>query len=368
MAPYFSINSHPFLFTFAFLSVLLIAMFLDKSSLSPLLFVTSLLNTSDPVVHNARTGVSYRGTSKAGIEHFQNIFYAADTSGSNRFAPPVPYMPRAGTVVDATASGAWCPQAVGAAPLPFTRSWVANDGAWYAQPGLKDDVSVLATFRTFVLGLSQSSLRTLLLLYPVKDFTHLVRPNEAATAQYYRAAQLNRDIWFTCPVIDFTWQYARHGGSSNIRLYDMNQTKYGPIFQYMGVPQWRVSHLSDIPYLLNEDVAAGGDNSAVQRELSALLSGSAAAFAYTGDPTVSRGRVLASWPLAYRDQSTAALGKDYPEKLNLFVLGGPYGSGPATITAVTGGDGRSVREEALAWEKVVERCTFINSIREQIGV
>ena len=146
----------------------------------------------------------------------------------------------------------------------------------------------------------------------------------------------------------------------------MDQTKYGPIFQYMGVPQWRVSHLSDIPYILNEDVAAGGDNSAPQRALSALLSGSAAAFAHTGDPTVSRGRVLKDWPLAYAGQSRQALSKLYPDKLNLYVVGGPQGSGPATIAS--GGAAASAREKALAWEKMLERCSFINSIQGEIGV
>ena len=62
-----------------------------------------------PNVTNPRTGVSYRGTIADGVEHFQNIFYAEDTSGLNRFAPPVPYTPPSGSIVDATASGAVCP-------------------------------------------------------------------------------------------------------------------------------------------------------------------------------------------------------------------------------------------------------------------
>lgn len=158
-------------------------------------------------------------------------------------------------------------------------------------------------------------------------------------------------------MIDFTWQYTRFGGDSNIRLYDMNQTKFGPIFQYMGVPQWRVSHLSDIPYFMNEDVAAGGDNSANQQDLSTLVCGNAAAFAYSGDPTISRGRTFKDWPIAYLDQSGQALSKDYPEELSLYVVGGPQGSGPASTSS-----------GVLEWEKLIERCGFINSIQEEIGV
>jgi carboxylesterase type B len=176
---------------------------------------------------------------------------------------------------------------------------------------------------------------------------------------------MNRDLWFTCPVIDFTWQYTRFGGSKNVRLYDMDQTKFGPIFKYMGVPQWRVSHLSDLPYFFNEDVAAGGDNSPHQRALSALLSGSSAAFAHTGNPTISRGKTLRDWPIAYPDQSRQALSQVYPDSFNVYVVGGREGNGPATVSSR--GAASSAREQALAREKLIERCTFINSILAEIG-
>ncbi len=114
-----SYRRHPFLFASIPALVVLAAMLLNTSSLSPFVLV-NLLSASTPYVRNARTGVSYRGTSTNGIEHFQNIFYAEDTSGPNRFAPPVPYTPSSGTIVDATAAGAWCPQGLGGPPLPFT--------------------------------------------------------------------------------------------------------------------------------------------------------------------------------------------------------------------------------------------------------
>ena len=136
----------------------------------------------------------------------------------------------------------------------------------------------------------------------------------------------------------------------------------------MGVPQWRVCHLSDIPYLLNEDVAAGGDNSGPQKTLSTLLSGSVAAFAYTGDPNVASGQHFQNWPIAYPDQSKQALSIDYPEKLSIYVMGGPNGNNPGTITSGEGSGATEGLEQALAWEKLLERCNFINSIQEEIGV
>ena len=136
----------------------------------------------------------------------------------------------------------------------------------------------------------------------------------------------------------------------------------------MGVPQWRVSHLSEIPYILNEDVAAGGDNSAAQRALSALLSGSAAAFAHTEDPTVSRGKTFKNWPPAYPDQSGQALSSEYPQRFTTYVVGGPLGGGSATIASNQGTSSVSVLENALDWEKLIQRCNFVNSILAEIGV
>lgn len=66
--------------------------------------------------------ITYLGSlSLAGIEHFQNIFYAEAPTGLRRFAAPVPTRPVKGSVIDATKAGAWCPQGTGDI-LPFTSS------------------------------------------------------------------------------------------------------------------------------------------------------------------------------------------------------------------------------------------------------
>ncbi|KAL9069592.1 MAG: hypothetical protein Q9157_006104 [Trypethelium eluteriae] len=83
-------------------------------------FLHQQQNLSTILIIDPQTEVSYRGTINNDVEHFQNIFYAEDTGGKNRFTPPVPRQPLPGTVIDATAAGAWCPQFVGPAPLPFT--------------------------------------------------------------------------------------------------------------------------------------------------------------------------------------------------------------------------------------------------------
>ena len=120
MASYLNFPKLSFVLIFVSSAIVLIAILLSPDSLLPAVLISrSSLTSAAPYVTNTRTGVSYSGLSLNGVEHFQNIFYAEDTSGPNRFAPPVPYNPSPGTVIDAKAAGAWCPQAVGSAPLPF---------------------------------------------------------------------------------------------------------------------------------------------------------------------------------------------------------------------------------------------------------
>ncbi|RYP24944.1 hypothetical protein DL765_000172 [Monosporascus sp. GIB2] len=173
--------------------------------------------------------------------------------------------------------------------IPIIASWVSNDGAWYAPPQTSTDEDVLASFGLWLTGISESTQAELLELYPVKDFESLVRPDYDGpiSPQYYRAAQINRDFWFTCPVLDFAWQYVRNGGvkASQIHLYEHNSTRYTPSFERMGVPMWRVAHLSDIPYVLNvQHLGGGADNSAAQLELAQSISRRIAKFVTSGFP------------------------------------------------------------------------------------
>ncbi|KAI9711925.1 MAG: hypothetical protein M1812_007079 [Candelaria pacifica] len=69
------------------------------------------LAAATPFVTNKATSISYQGTSGDDVDQFQGISFAEDTSGANRFAPPKPYLPPHGTVVQATSRGAACPQA-----------------------------------------------------------------------------------------------------------------------------------------------------------------------------------------------------------------------------------------------------------------
>ena len=60
---------------------------------------------------------TYEGLYKDEVEAFLGIQYAQDTSGNNRFKPPVPFVPSG--VLDATSSGPACPQLLGTNGLPL---------------------------------------------------------------------------------------------------------------------------------------------------------------------------------------------------------------------------------------------------------
>lgn len=75
------------------------------------LLVLSALAARGNANPKVRSGqVTFEGTSANSVDSFKNIRFGRDTSGVNRFAPPKLYTYPAGTVVNATQSGAACPQ------------------------------------------------------------------------------------------------------------------------------------------------------------------------------------------------------------------------------------------------------------------
>lgn len=257
--------------------------------------------------------------------------------------------------------------------IPIIASWVTNDGAWYVSPTVSTDEEVLASFGLWLFDLSASTKERLLNLYPLTDFEDMVRPNYDGdiSPQYYRAAQMNRDIWFTCPVLDFAWQYVKNGGArtSEVRLCETNSTRYTPVFEKMGVPMWRVAHLSDIPYVLDvAHLGGGADNSASQLELGKSISRAFLRFVTEGP----RGRKPSSaeeWPAALEGVNERDMKRDFPNTFSMQLFGGPYGNRSVTVSGKSKGS-ETEADKAVRWEKLLERCSFINSakMREEAGV
>ncbi|KUI73335.1 Lipase 1 [Cytospora mali] len=253
--------------------------------------------------------------------------------------------------------------------VPVIASWVTNDGAWYASPATSTDEDVLASFGLWLTGHSEETKARLLQLYPPSDFEHMAAAaGGAVSAQYYRAAQLNRDLWFTCPVLDFAWQYGRRHNGGQVRLYEHNATRFSPVFEAIGVPMWRVAHLSDIPYVLNaQALRGGGDNSAAQLALSRTVSRNIIGFVNSGVPDIDG----EAWPVAFAGASAEELENDEesPSRLSLRVFSSPFGSEAVSISKDGVAAGWAVATEAegaVGWERLFERCEFINSARVRV--
>jgi len=86
------------------------------SSLYLLSFIPSILAATNTTTSAPKSGpvygrnVTYTGSYNDTVEGFLGIRYAKTTAGQHRFKPPRPYLPPAGSVLQAIAGGPACPQ------------------------------------------------------------------------------------------------------------------------------------------------------------------------------------------------------------------------------------------------------------------
>ncbi|KAL9089887.1 MAG: hypothetical protein Q9159_002244 [Coniocarpon cinnabarinum] len=243
------------------------------------------------------------------------------------------------------------------------------------------DADVTAGFAGFYTAFTQPSLDRLLELYPESDFQSKVKPDGVATAQFYRASCIFRDVVAICPALFFTAAMSSHD-QRNVTLNELNATTLDRPWALNGIADADVSHYSDIPYVFNEEVARG-DNSLPQRLLSAQVAGSWSALAAEGDPQAPghpSGDTLPSpWPLAYAGSAPAVVnGK--PKAFTACVIGGAS-PGAATgeemftsrASRCTGSATKACADAAsshpsLRDEELFERCAFINGLAGEFGV
>jgi carboxylesterase type B len=232
--------------------------------------------------------------------------------------------------------------------IPIIQGWNENDGSLFTPSSITDEVGVLGFLKALGPGLTNASLHTALQLYPVTDFVD----SATRSAQWFRAAQLIRDIVFTCPALRFAEATAENGADAY--LYNLNQTAFARRFaaatqQYLGVV-----HYSDIPYVFNlvSQVTPPDAPLASDITLAHELSGSWSTFAWTGRPC-GKGKSTCQWPEAF--SSTA-----YGVKATVEVIGGPD-PGPKQLTSA-GGIGAINRENLWA------RCDFVQRSQSELRV
>ncbi len=233
------------------------------------------------------------------------------------------------------------------AGISVVNAWMQDDGSSFVPPFVNSEAEVESFYgRSF----SNSTLEQLLSLYPVEDFESQVTENSTFTAQYYRASRIYRDIHMTCPAINLTSEISLQS-SAQTYLFTLNSTRFQPVWDAIGQPEYQIAHSSDVPYFFDVDIV-GGDNSASALQLSAEVSRSFSAFASSGDPSTPD----FDWPVAWKGQDRV--------DATVFVIGGPYGSGAAQLSLAGTSVADDERSEALAVEKLGERCAFIDSVTD----
>ncbi|KAI5865150.1 Alpha/Beta hydrolase protein [Durotheca rogersii] len=293
--------------------------------------------------------------------------------------------------------------------IPVVLGWTQDDGATNVGPAkmFQSEGDMRRTISKYAHALTDEDYKELFDHYPPADFEEDVRnyrslkdeSDPAVPVQYFRVSRIVRDILFTCSSIEFGYETSRQSRASDptfpgVRLYDLNQSMFTPMFKDAGRPYIRVSHGSDTNYIFNGVFPEGQITDADQR-LSKSLAGSFIHFAYTGDPTVAESEGFGSWPESFPEPRLEEYPGAGPTRMNIQVIGGPLGTGSCSLSGEQGGgaihlaaeEGRMQmpvlggvefgqmesadsheRRRELERERLLERCAYIATLSEKLGV
>lgn len=291
--------------------------------------------------------------------------------------------------------------------IPMVFGWTQDDGATNAGPALmfQTEEDMKTPIKSFAHALTDDDYEELFSLYPASDFDQDVRNYEArkgdsdpvVPVHYFRVTRIMRDLLFTCSSIEFgfeMWRQSRahNPAFSNVRHYDFNQSMVTPLFHAGGMPYLGVVHGSDLDYIYN-NMFPREQLSDTDRRLSDTMIRSFLNFAYSGDPN---GEGSQSWPESFTEpeglsEQHAKLAS--PSKINIQVVGGPFGTGSchledgidnstASFTVQEGrmqeplvdsvqfgemgSAGAQRRQQELERENLLKRCAFIGSLAEKL--
>ncbi|KAF2230602.1 alpha/beta-hydrolase [Viridothelium virens] len=288
--------------------------------------------------------------------------------------------------------------------------WTQDDGALNAGPGhsIRSEEDMMTPIKNFAHALTPEHYARLFSLYPAADFEEDVRNYEARKGQddpdisvhFFRVSRILRDLLFTCSSIDFGHHIIKYSPPDfdGVRLYDLNQSVLGPLWKGAGMPYIGVSHGSDTNYIFN-GVFPEGEMTQEDTRLSQEFTRNFINFAHTGNPTPEETSI--EWPPAYKfvniDRDTGS----EPSGFNLLIVGGPLGtqsvSVPSSLDSTqqesldrdddeSGYVGKiqevladfvgygkmdpaatSSLQRNIEDQKLLQRCTFINSLSKVLG-
>lgn len=244
--------------------------------------------------------------------------------------------------------------------IPITIGWTKDDATLFTPRTITtpDDTSNFLSTRWP--ALSNATITTLLSLYPTSDFP----ASHNRSAEFYRSAQLFRDILLVCPSFLFGHAMAQKyynyddnctATAPPVYYYTQNSTILTPYLNATGLSGFGVIHTSELayvfanftPYVSGTEglIAPTAEDDALRRREARSWS----TFATTGAPSAEGKDTLEGWSEAYED------GEGMMDA-SVYVVGG----GTPGMSGLKDGKG------VLGRQKLSERCGFLNSevIRE----
>ncbi|KAI0477365.1 alpha/beta-hydrolase [Xylariaceae sp. FL0804] len=283
--------------------------------------------------------------------------------------------------------------------IPIVYGWAHDDGSASATPAsnYQTDEDMKDAFKPFAHALTDQDYRELFSLYPAAAFelehkayeSHKTESDPVAPINFFRVSRMLRDILFSCSSIGFGYEMSRQSKELNeafpgVRLYDLNQSVLSPMMASAGLPYLGVCHGSDTHYIFN-GVFPEGNMSESDMRLSGLMTEYFINFAYTGNPAPAEDEHLADWPEAFPEPGHPDT--PLPSSINLQLIGGTLGTGSSTLRtrdesagimqnviglgveyAAMGSPVSQERQRAMEREKLLERCSYIDTLSEKLGI
>ncbi|KAF9261253.1 alpha/beta-hydrolase [Marasmius fiardii PR-910] len=230
--------------------------------------------------------------------------------------------------------------------IPIMVGWTQDDTTLYTNP-----VNTSSETRDYMQltfpGLTNTTLTSLLSLYPSSDFT----PAPNYSAEFYRSATIFRDALYICPSFLFGYamaqKYQKDNEATSVYYFDHNQTVYGDVIEGLGVIHtselaYVFANFDDLIFYFTGDINPTPEDYELQRRQSRSWS----TFANRGQPTLDGHETLEGWDPAYGTEGGMF-------DASLYVIGGPA----AGLSPL---DGSGAKPE-VARQKLRDRCGFLNS-------
>ena len=287
--------------------------------------------------------------------------------------------------------------------LRMILGWTEDEGTMNAglASAIETEEDMITPIRQFAHALSPEQYSKLFSLYRPEDFeeervNYQGRKNDdnpEVSTNFFRVSRILRDLLVTCSSIEYGLEMTKQSRKLNpdftgVRFYDLNQSMLSTMFKEVGLAHVQVPQGSDINYIFNGVFPeVEGKISTEDRELAEKVTLSLINFAWTGNP-VTRGssvKHFSEWPSAY-----GASGDPTASDLQIQVIGGPYGTGPVSLSRNSRLGGEALGEQQVLGEgfeygemkspsvekrqrlledqKLFERCDYIKSLSETLGV